>query len=91
MAATSVIPHSPTGEQPHFTDELHTLLEQLDDTELVALATVIFATLEPQARDPLDAAKVRLLIRRVKRADRAHLVEALAEFALLLIARKSCQ
>jgi len=90
MSAISVIPHPPTGEQPHFSDELHNLLTQLDDTELVALATVIFTSVAPELRTQEDAVTMRLLTRCVARADRLRLVSELGQFALLLIARKAC-
>lgn len=89
MSASSVIPHSLTREQPHVSDELHILLEQLSDSELAALAAVILACTEPDRRSPADAAAVLTMVRNSRQADPARLLADLAEFSLLLVAARS--
>jgi len=88
MAAITVIPHSPTGEQSN-SNELHTLLEQLDESELAALVTLIYAILPEGARAPLDGERVAFFVRIANWLDYPAAIEALAEFALLYAARNS--
>jgi len=85
MAALSVIPHSPTGEQPPILDQLHPLLLQLDDSELAALAILIADRFPVQQISTQDAIEVLLLASSAKREDSACLVNALAEFDLLAL------
>lgn len=85
MSASLVIPHSPTGEQPHFSDQLHTLLDQLDEPALVSLAILIANRLPPAQRSPWEVGQVLSIAGAAARKEPAALVEALAEFELMLL------
>jgi len=86
MAATAVIPHSPTGEKS-YSDEFHTLLNQLSDVDLAALAVVLCAALPPLSRRGYAASRLAQFVRQVEARSHDHLIASLAEFALLFVAR----
>lgn len=91
MSALSVIPHSPTGEQPHASHELHTLLAQLDETELAALAILVASRLSPAQCPPREALQVLQIARDAQRSAHVQLLNSLAEFNLLLLISRAMQ
>lgn len=85
MSALSVIPHSPTGEQPHVSDELHTLLEQLDESELASLAAILYTRVPKLSRLPEDGLAVLSATRAANLTDHHGFIDALGEWTLLWV------